>query len=94
MITSNGHHLHHHKVGCFLLILVLICSSRHGFVGARRLVRLQKVEGDEIEHQEDHHGPTAGSSEQSNNGFHSEDGDFFATVDRAVPSCPDPLHNK
>ncbi|CAL1393506.1 unnamed protein product [Linum trigynum] len=78
MIRSKAHHHHHHQeVGCFLLILVLVCSH-HGFVGAEHQV----------------HGPAGSGDHQSYNGYHSEDGDFVATVDRVVPSSPDPLHNK
>ena len=68
------------QVVCLLLILLSISSLHHGVLGARYLK----------EKEENLEKPQVWSSGSSKDAVEG----FFATVDREVPSCPDPLHNR
>lgn len=68
------------QVGCFLLILLSISAFHHGVLGARYLK--EKVE-DMKKSQNWKEGSNA-----------DQDSGFVARVNREIPSCPDPLHNK
>ncbi|OMO99163.1 hypothetical protein COLO4_13481 [Corchorus olitorius] len=74
-------------VGYFLLILLSISAlNNHGVLGARFLA-------DKLE---DHQEMAAASDQKTwkeENPDKGIDG-FFATINREVPSCPDPLHNR
>ncbi|KAL4354994.1 hypothetical protein GQ457_06G020680 [Hibiscus cannabinus] len=72
-------------IGCFLLMFLSISALNHGVLGARFLT--EKLEDDEGETAQ-----TTWKYQNLDNGS-GTDG-FFATIDRQVPSCPDPLHNK
>ncbi|XWS57550.1 hypothetical protein CRYUN_Cryun09bG0184100 [Craigia yunnanensis] len=67
-------------VGYLLLILLSISALHHGVLGARFLV--EKFEDQEKPQETWKENPDSGT-----------DG-FFATINREVPSCPDPLHNR
>ncbi|GKV20659.1 hypothetical protein SLE2022_082410 [Rubroshorea leprosula] len=70
-------------VGYLLLFLLSISALYDGRVlGARNL--REKLE-DDVEKSE-----TLEENSKNNNG----DEGFFATINRQVPSCPDPLHNR
>lgn len=70
--------------GLFMILLMSILALHHGVSGARFLLneKMEDLEKDIV----------PAWSESSNN----TDGDqgFFATINREVPSCPDPLHNR
>ncbi|XVF06112.1 hypothetical protein REPUB_Repub06bG0019800 [Reevesia pubescens] len=70
-------------VGYLLLILLSISALNHGVLGARFLTEKLEMEDEEIK-------PQKTWKENPENGT---DG-FFATINREVPSCPDPLHNR
>lgn len=62
----------------FMMIFISILAMQHGVLGARLLS--EKVEVDK---------PQVWNRSPING-----DEGFFATVNREVPSSPDPLHNK
>ncbi|CAN1219985.1 hypothetical protein LINPERPRIM_LOCUS1759 [Linum perenne] len=64
-----------------MIILLLICSHQYGIVlvvGARTSQKAFDGDDREVLLQDES----------------EDDGGFVATVDRVVPSSPDPLHNK
>ena len=75
------------QVGCLCMILLSFLALQQVVVGARYLQ--DKV--DDGEKPDD-----MWSTSRSTNKSTSNDNDqgFVATVNREVPSCPDPLHNR
>ncbi|KAK8486408.1 hypothetical protein V6N13_090855 [Hibiscus sabdariffa] len=69
-------------VGYILLMFLSISALNHGVLGARFLTG--KLEDEE---------ETAQRSWKDQN-LDEETQGFFATINREVPSSPDPLHNK
>ncbi|MBA0860730.1 hypothetical protein Goshw_020601 [Gossypium schwendimanii] len=67
-------------IGYVLLIMLSISALKNGVLGARLLA--EKVEDEEKTER----------SWKYQNLDNGSDG-FFATINREVPSCPDPLHN-
>ncbi|KAK8545429.1 hypothetical protein V6N12_026263 [Hibiscus sabdariffa] len=73
------------SLGYFLLTLLSISALlQHGALGGRFLTERLKDEENKPQ-------KTWKENPDSNG---SEAGDFFATINREVPSCPDPLHNR
>ncbi|XVF41943.1 hypothetical protein PTKIN_Ptkin01aG0321300 [Pterospermum kingtungense] len=70
-------------VGYLLLMLLSISALHHGVLGARFLTE---------KHLEDQEKPQQTWKENPDSGSNSDG--FFATINREVPSCPDPLHNR
>ncbi|KAG4913936.1 hypothetical protein AAZX31_19G221700 [Glycine max] len=69
------------QVGCLLLILLSISVLNHQVLGARYVK-------EEVEH-------LLNKSAVWRKSFTNETkGDFYGTVNRVVPSSPDPLHNR
>lgn len=71
-------------VGYLLLMLLSISALQNGVLGARILSE-KKLEEDQQKK------PQQTWKENPDSG--SDDG-FVATINREVPSCPDPLHNR
>ncbi|KAE8660225.1 putative Protein YIPF1 [Hibiscus syriacus] len=69
--------------GSLLLMFLSISALNHGVLGARFL----KVEDEEET-------TTAQRSWKNQQSVDNGTDGFFATINREVPSCPDPLHNK
>ncbi|KAK9016994.1 hypothetical protein V6N11_079484 [Hibiscus sabdariffa] len=69
-------------VGYILLMFLSISALNHGVLGARFLT--EKLEDEE---------ETAQRSWKDQS-LDEETQGFFATINREVPSSPDPLHNK
>lgn len=67
-------------MGCLLLVLLSISAFHHGVVGARNLKENLKAT-EETQNEKE------GANTEDNNGD-------VANVNREVPSCPDPIHNK
>ncbi|KAJ4719479.1 CLAVATA3/ESR-RELATED [Melia azedarach] len=79
---------------CFLLIVLSLSSLYcHGVLAARYVRDMKEVA-------ENNNRQIWSKSTSSNNptafasAADSDDGGFVATVNREVPSCPDPLHNR
>lgn len=78
---------------CILLIVLSLSSlyCNHGVVAARYLKDMQEVA-------EKNNKPQIWNNKTSSNNASTAaaaDGEgFFATINREVPSCPDPLHNR
>ncbi|KAE8678166.1 hypothetical protein F3Y22_tig00111440pilonHSYRG00111 [Hibiscus syriacus] len=70
-------------IGYLLFMFLSISALNNGVLGAKFL--REKVEDDEEE--------TTERRWKYQNMDNGTDG-FFETVEREVPSCPDPLHNK
>ncbi|KAE8684113.1 hypothetical protein F3Y22_tig00111151pilonHSYRG00078 [Hibiscus syriacus] len=70
-------------IGYLLLMFLSISALNNGVSGAKFL--REKLEDDQAETAQ-----RRWKYENVDNGTVR----FFATVDRQVPSCPDPLHNK
>ncbi|KAG5232486.1 CLAVATA3/ESR-RELATED [Salix suchowensis] len=68
------------QVGCLLLVLLSISAFHHGVVGARNLKENLKA-------MEETQNEKEGANTEDNNGY-------VANVNREVPSCPDPIHNR
>ncbi|XVE89696.1 hypothetical protein DITRI_Ditri20bG0016700 [Diplodiscus trichospermus] len=69
------------SVGYLLLILLIISALHHEVLAARFLT--EKLEDEDM----------AQRNWKGNPGSGTDDG-YFATIDRQVPSSPDPLHNR
>ncbi|GKV08975.1 hypothetical protein SLE2022_126740 [Rubroshorea leprosula] len=71
------------SVGYLLLFLLCVSALYNGRVlGARNLS--EKLEDDAEKSQ----------ALKENSKYNNGDEGSFATIDREVPSCPDPLHNR
>ncbi|PON76386.1 CLAVATA3/ESR-RELATED [Parasponia andersonii] len=70
----------------FMVLLMSILALHHGVSGARLLLH-EKME--DLEKKV----PAGSTSSESSDNIDGDQG-FFATVNREVPSCPDPLHNR
>lgn len=68
------------QVGCLLLILLSISVLNHQVLGARCLKEVERVHNN--------------SAIWRKNFTNETNGDSYATVNRVVPSSPDPLHNR
>ena len=67
-------------MACLVLVLLSISAFYHGVVGARNLKEnLKAMEKTQNEKE--------GANTEDNNGY-------VANVNREVPSCPDPIHNR
>lgn len=75
----------------FLMIVLSTILDIHGALGARLLYD-EKMAGEDL----DNKAPVWNESSFQNKNNSNKDGDegFFATINREVPSCPDPLHNR
>lgn len=79
---------------CILLIVSSLSSlyRHHGVVAARYLKDMQETA-------ENTNKPQIWNNKTSSNNASApsaadDDGGFVATINREVPSCPDPLHNR
>ncbi|KAJ6876829.1 hypothetical protein NC651_029747 [Populus alba x Populus x berolinensis] len=68
------------QVGCLLLVLLSISAFHHGVAGARNLK-------ENVEAKEKTKNEKEGANSEDTNGY-------VANVNRVVPSCPDPIHNR
>lgn len=67
------------QVGCLLLTFLIISALNREVYGARHpKEKVENLEKPQVWKQ----------------GSNKEDEDFFATINREVPSSPDPLHNR
>ncbi|EXC15378.1 hypothetical protein L484_001168 [Morus notabilis] len=71
----------------FMILLSILAINFDGALGARILLLNEKVIGQDLEK------VPVWNNESSNNNINGDEG-FFATINREVPSCPDPLHNR
>lgn len=70
-----------------MILLSILAINIDGALGARILLLNEKVIGQDLEK------VPVWNNESSNNNSNGDEG-FFATINREVPSCPDPLHNR
>ena len=74
-----------HVVLSMMLLVIFSVHDQHRAFGAR-LLNYEKLKEDLMK-------VPVRSSEGSNSSSNGNE-DFFATINREVPSCPDPLHNR
>ncbi|PON43941.1 CLAVATA3/ESR-RELATED [Trema orientale] len=74
------------QVKVLFMILLMSILALHRVSGARLLLH-EKME--DLEKKV----PAGSTSSESSDNIDGDQG-FFATVNREVPSCPDPLHNR
>ncbi|KAM6577751.1 hypothetical protein CsatB_029588 [Cannabis sativa] len=85
--------------GLFMMILlmstvIIALQYNHGVYGARLLSSTEKME--DLNKVQAWRSSTESSTTSNINEDHIIDGEqgFYATINREVPSCPDPLHNR
>lgn len=76
------------QVGCLLMLVLSFFTLQQVVFGARYLHDMV----DDVEKPNNNSWSTSRSINNSTS--NDDDQGFFATINREVPSCPDPLHNR